>query len=223
MKRRLAEEVMAMRVAREFRDGDCVNLGIGIPNLCALLVPQGKTVHFQSQNGVLGYGPVLLAEERDRVDIKYIDAGGRFFSPRLGMSFFDMGTSFDMIRAGRLDVTVLGAYQVSEKGDIANYRRPGDASICIGGSMDLAVGAKRLIVAMEHCTKEGAPRILRRCSYPLTGKECVNLLVTDIAVVEVTRKGLVLQELAPGWTPEEVQAVTEPTLLLAKDLKEIDL
>ena len=223
MKERLSEETIALRAAKEFQDGDCVNLGYGIPNLCALVVPEGRTVLLEAENGVLGYGPVLLEDEADRVDIRYVDAGARFFAPQVGMSFFDMGISFDMILGGRLDITVLGAFQVSEKGDLANWGRPGDVSRTIGGGMDLAIGAKRVIVAMEHVTKDGKPRILKECTYPLTGKECVNLIVTDIAVMEVTDRGLVLKEVAPGWTAEEVQAVTEPKLIVAEDLKEIEL
>ncbi len=223
MKKRLSEETIAMRIAKEFKDGDCVNLGVGIPNLCALFVPEGRTVLFESENGVLGYGPILLEDELDKVDIRYVDAGGRFFTPKPGMSFFDMDMSFDMIRGGRLDITVMGAYQVSEKGDLANNIRPGDVSLTIGGSMDLAIGAKRVIIAMEHVTKDGKPRILKECTYPLTAKECVSLIVSDIAVMEVTKEGLVLKEVAPGWTVEEVQALTEPRLIVADDLKEIEL
>ena len=223
MKERLSEETIAMRAAKEFKDGDCVNLGVGIPNLCALFVPEGRTVLFEAENGVLGYGPILLEDELDKVDIRYVDAGMRFFTPQAGMSFFDMDISFDMIRGRRLDITVMGGYQVSEKGDLANYRRPGDATLGIGGSMDLAIGAKRVIIAMEHVTKEGEPRILKRCTYPLTGKECVSLIVTDIAVIEVTRDGLLLKEVAPGWTAEEVQDLTEARLIVADDLKEIEL
>lgn len=223
MKERLSEETIALRAAKEFQDGDCVNLGYGIPNLCALVVPEGRTVLLEAENGVLGYGPVLLEDEADKADIRYVDAGARFFAPQAGMSFFDMGISFDMILGGRLDITVLGAFQVSEKGDLANWGRPGDVSRTIGGGMDLAIGANKVIVAMEHVTKDGKPRILKECTYPLTGKACVNLIVTDIAVMEVTDRGLVLKEVAPGWTAEEVQALTEPKLIVAEDLKEIEL
>lgn len=223
MKERLSEETIALRAAKEFQDGDCVNLGVGIPNLCALFVPEGRTVLFEAENGVLGYGPILLEDEVDKVEIRYVEAGARFFAPQQGMSFFDMGISFDMIRGGRLDITVLGAFQVSEKGDLANWGRPGDVSRTIGGGMDLAVGAKKVIVAMEHITKDGKPRILKECTYPLTGRACVNLIVTDIAVMQVTDRGLVLKEVAPGWTAEEVQALTEAKLIVAEDLKEIEL
>lgn len=223
MKERLSEETIALRAAKEFQDGDCVNLGFGIPNLCALFVPEGRTVLFHGENGVLGYGPILLEDEADKVDIRYQDAGTRFFTPQAGMSFFDMGMAFDMVRGGRLDITVLGAFQVSKKGDLANWGRPGDISRAIGGGMDLAMGAKRVIVTMEHVTKDGKPRILNKCTYPLTAKECVDLIVTDIAVIEVTKRGLVLKEVAPGWTAEEVLALTEPKLIIAKDFKEMEL
>lgn len=223
MKERLSEETIAMRAAKEFQDGYCVNLGVGVPNLCALFIPEGRTILFEAENGVLGYGPILLEDEVDQVDIRFVDAGMRFFTPKAGMSFFDMDISFDMIRGRKLDITVMGAYQVSEKGDLANYRRPGDASVGIGGSMDLAVGAKQVIIAMEHTTKDGKPRILKECTYPLTGKECVDLIVTDLAVIEVTADGLLLREVAPGWTAEEVQELTEATLIVADDLKDIEL
>ncbi|MDY6834778.1 MAG: 3-oxoacid CoA-transferase subunit B [Chloroflexota bacterium] len=223
IKERLSEEVIAMRAAKEFQDGNYINLGIGVPNLCALFVSEDKTVFFESENGVLGYGPVLLEDEFENVDIRFVDAGGRFFWPKGGMSFFDMDISFDMIRGGRLDISVMGAYQVSQNGDLANYRRPNDASIGIGGSMDLAVGAKRVIVAMEHTTRDGQPRILTECTYPLTARECVDLVVTDCAVIKVTQEGLVLKEIAPGWTAGEVQEITEAKLIISEDLKEIEL
>jgi len=223
MNERMTEEIVALRVAKEFKDGDCVNLGLGIPNLCALFVPEGRTVLFQSENGVLGYGPIILEDELDKIDTQYVDAGGRFFTAKEGMSFFDMDVSFDMIRSGRLNITALGAYQVSEKGDLANWSLPDDPSLTIGGSMDLAIGAQRVIVAMEHVTKENEPRILEKCTYPLTAKECVDLICTDIAVIKVTEAGLVLKEVAPGWTAEEVQAETGARLIVDEDLKEIEL
>ena len=161
--------------------------------------------------------------DMDRIDVQYVDAGGRFFTYQPGMSFFDMGVSLDMIRGGRLDITVLGAFQVSEKGDLANWALPGDPSLAIGGSMDLAFGAKRVIVAMEHVTKEKEPRILNQCTYTLTAEACVDLICTDIAVIDVTSEGLILREVAPGWTPKDVQALTEPKLITADDLKDIEL
>jgi 3-oxoacid CoA-transferase subunit B len=139
------------------------------------------------------------------------------------MSFFDSATSFDMIRGGHIDMVILGAYQVSEKGDLANWGRPGRPATGMGGAMDLASGSKKLMVMMIHTTKEGAPRIVRQCTFPLTARNCVNKIFTDIAVIDVTKQGLVLREIAPGWKAEEVQALTEPKLILAEDLKEIEL
>ena len=221
IKQRLDRDTIAMRAAKELNVGDYVNLGIGIPNLCALYVPEG--VIFQSENGVLGYGPLVLEEEIEKAQWHNVDAGGRFFTPAPGMSMFDVLTSFAMIRSSRL-VTVLGGLQVSEKGDLANWNTGGGAlGGTIGGGMDLAAGSKRVIITMEHTTREGKPKIVKECSYPLTARECVNLIVTDLAVIEVTPEGLLLKEVAPGWTAEEVQAVTGAELILAKDLKEIEL
>jgi 3-oxoacid CoA-transferase subunit B len=221
IKQGLDRDTIAMRAAKELKDGDYANLGQGIPNLCALYVPE--EVIFQSQNGALGYGPLVMENEIEKADFHYIDAGGRFWTPVPGMALFDVVTSFAMIRSRRL-VTILGALQVSERGDIANWNTGGGAlGGTIGGGMDLAVGAKRVIVTMEHTTKEGKPKIVKECTYPLTAKECVDLIVTDLAVIEVTPEGLLLRELAPGWTTEEVQALTEPKLIVAPDLKEIEL
>ncbi len=223
MAEKLPEEIMALRAAKEFQDGDIVNLGAGIPNLCAGFIPEDRNVMFESENGALGYGGIVMVDEFEKVEIQHIDAGGRYFLPREGMSFFDMGISLDLMRGGRLDITCLGAYQVSEKGDMANWSIPGDTSIGIGGGMDLVYGAKKVIVIMEHVTKNGEFKILKKCTYPLTAKECVSLLVTDIAVIEPTTQGLVLREYAPGWTAEEIQKLTEPKLILADDLKEVEL
>jgi len=222
MKEKLSVDAIALRVAKEFHDGDYVNLGTGLPLQCARFIPEDRTVFFQSENGALGYGPLLLLDNIENAKTKYVDAGLNLFTENSGMSFFDMDVSFDMIRGGRIDVTVLGAFQVSEKGDLANWNRPGDTSLGIGGSMDLVYGAKRVIVAMEHTTKKGDKKIVKQCTYPLTGKSCVHLICTDIAVIQVTQRGLVLVETAPEWTPEEIQALTEPTLILAEDLKDIE-
>ena len=221
MKQRLDRETIAMRAAKELKDGDCANLGIGIPNLCALYIPEG--VLFETENGALGYGPLVREDEIDKADIHYIDAGARFWTPAPGMALFDIVTSFAMIRSGRL-ITILGALQVSEKGDLANWNTGADPlGGTIGGGMDLAVGAKRVIITMEHTTKEGKPKIVKQCIAPLTAKECVDLIITDLAVIEVTPDGLVLKEVAPGWTVAEVQALTEPKLVVAEDLKEMEL
>lgn len=221
MKQRLEREVIAMRAAKELKDGDCANLGIGIPNLCALYIPEG--VLFETENGALGYGPLVTEDEVEKADIHYIDAGGRFWTPVPGMALFDIVTSFAMIRSGRL-ITILGALQVSEKGDLANWNTGADPlGGTIGGGMDLAVGSKRVIITMEHTTKDGKPKVVKKCTAPLTAKECVDLIVTDLAVIEVTPDGLVLKEVAPGWTAKEVQALTEPKLIVAADLKEMEL
>lgn len=221
MKQRLDRDTMAMRAAKELKDGDCVNLGFGIPTLCALYVPEG--VRFQTEAGLLGYGRLVMADEIDKADWHYIDASGRFCTPGQGMAIFDVVTSFVMIRSGRL-TSIMGGFQVSEKGDLANWNTGGDAlGGTIGGAMDLAVGARQVIITMEHNTKDGNYRIVNKCTYPLTAKESVDLIVTDLAVIEVTPEGLVLKETAPGWTAEEIQALTEPRLIMAPDLKEIEL
>jgi len=220
MKSRLDEPTITMRAAREFADGSVVNLGYGMPGLCANFIPEGRTVFFQSENGILGYGGLATDEEKD---YEMINASDQPVTPSPGMCFFDSAVSFDMIRGGRIDVVVLGAYQVSEKGDLANWGRPGRPATGMGGGMDLAAGAGRVIITMLHTTKEGEPRIVKNCTFPLTAKRCVNLIITDLAVIEVTRAGLVLKETAPGWTVPEVQTLTGAKLTPAADLKEIEL
>jgi 3-oxoacid CoA-transferase B subunit len=221
MKQRLDRNVIAMRAGKELKDGDYVNLGLGLPSLCALYIPEG--VIFQTENGSLGYGQLLLEDEIEKADFAYHDAQGRFCGVAPGMVFFDVLTSFAMIRSGRL-ITILGALQVSEKGDLANWNTGGDAlGGTLGGGMDLAYGAKRMIVTMEHNTKDARPKIVKKCTCPLTAKGCVDLIITDLAVIEVTSQGLLLKEVAPGWKAEEVQAMTEPKLRIAPDLKEIEL
>lgn len=219
-KQRLDRQIMALRVAKEFKDGDIVNLGIGIPGLAANFVPAGREVIFHSENGVLGYGEVTLPGEGD---LDLVNAGGQTVSRQPGMCFFSHDESFAIVRGGHLDISVMGAYQVSEKGDLANYMVPERQVGTIGGAMDLAFGAKRLIIVMNHTTKEGEYRIVKKCAYPLTGPKCVDLIVTDIAVIEVTKRGLVLKEVAPGWTPEDVQKLTEPKLIVAPDCCDIKL
>ena len=220
MKMRLDEETIALRAAKEFEDGMVVNLWYGMPGLCANFIPEGRTVFFQSENGTLGYGPLLTDEEKD---YELINASDQPVTPLPGMCFFDSATSFDMIRGGHIDLVILGAYQVSEKGDLANWGRPGRPATGMGGGMDLAIGSKKLMVVMLHTTKEGGPRIVRQCTFPLTARNCVNKIFTDISVIDVTKQGLVLREVAPGWTAEEVQALTEPKLIIGEDLKEIEL
>lgn len=215
----LTRELIALRVARELRAGTVVNLGIGLPTQVANYVDPGLGVLFQAENGILGYGGVLDAG----FDPETINAGGQPVALLPGASFFDSAESFAMIRGGHVDAAVLGGLQVSERGDLANWSVPERGGGSIGGAMDLAIGARRLIVAMEHRTRDGAPRIVRECSYPLTAPACVDLVVTDLAVIEVAAGGLVLREVAPGVTPEEVQSVTEPPLAHAPGLAEMRL
>jgi len=221
MKERLDRQTIALRVAREFPDGAVVNLGGGIPALAANYVPEGRTVIFHAENGVLGFGGIPGSPEEENP--YFLGANGLPFSALPGMCFFHHADSFAMIRGGHIDITVLGALQVSETGDLANWTFPERGVGNIGGAMDLAVGCPRVIVAMEHTTPRGQLKILKQCTYPLTAARCVNLIVTDIAVIEVTGEGLVLKEVAPGWTPEEVQIYTEPKLLVSPGVKEIEL
>lgn len=221
MQERLDEQTMALRAAREFRDGMIVNLGFGIPTLAVNFIPEDIEVIFHAENGCLGYGPVPTSEED--IDFNLVNATGQFATRRLGMSFFDHAESFTMIRGRHIDLCVLGGLQVSEKGDLANWVVPGREPGNIGGAMDLAFGANYLVVVMTHTTSENEPKILKQCTYPLTAPECVDLIITDIAVIEVTPDGLVLKEIAPGWIAEEIQALTEPQLKVADDVKEMSL
>jgi len=222
MKERLGTDVIAMRAARELFDGAIVNLGFGIPTLLSGYIPKEMSVIFHSENGILGYGSPLTEDDKDKWDDNLINASGQFVNPLPGMSCFGLDISFGMVRGGHIDITILGGLQVSEEGDLANWRIPGQIGR-MGGAMDLAVGARRMIVAMEHVDKKGKPKVVRKCTYPLTGKRCVNLIITDLAVIEVTHEGLALKEIAPGWTTDEIQQVTEARLTIAPDLKEIEL
>ena len=219
-KERLDREVVAMRVARELPDGGYVNLGIGIPTLVSSFVSEDSVVFYHSESGVLNCGPLADEEEQD---IDLINAGGQFLEPVPGMAFFSSVDGFAMIRGGHVDVTVLGAHQVSARGDLANWMLPERGVGNIGGAMDLAAGAKQVIVAMEHTDRRNQPKIVEECTYPITGKECVSLIVTDIAVMEPTPQGLVLKEVAPGWTAEDVQELTGARLIISPDLKEYEL
>ena len=219
-KERFNREIVAMRVARELQDGDVVNLGIGIPTLCSQFIPEGRSVVYHSESGVLGYGPMAAPGEED---IDLINAGGQFLAPNPGMSFFNSVEGFAMIRGGHIDVAVLGALQVSERGDLANWMLPERGIGNVGGAMDLAFGAKRIIVAMEHSDRNGNSKIVRECDFPLTAPGCVSLIVTDVAVIRVEADGLLLTEVAPGWTADDVQEITEPTLAVSPDLGDFRL
>jgi 3-oxoacid CoA-transferase subunit B len=197
-----------------------INLGYGMPGLCANLIPEDRTIYFHAENGMLGYGALGSDEEKD---YELINASDQPVTRMPGMCFFDSSASFDMIRGGHIDMVVLGAYQVSQNGDLANWGRPGRPATGMGGAMDLAAGCRQVIVMMLHTTKEGGARIVKECSFPLTAKGCVNKIFTDIAVIDVTQSGLVLKEVAPGWTAAEVQALTEAPLVVAVGLKEIEL
>jgi 3-oxoacid CoA-transferase, B subunit len=224
MKEGLSREALAMRAANELFDGAVVNLGIGIPTLVSSFIPEGIEVIYHTENGALGFGPVVTAEESaEKADIDLINAGGQYVSPKPGMSFFHHADSFLMIRGRHVDITMLGVIEVSEKGDLANWMAPGRGVGNIGGGMDLAFNAEKVIALTEHTTKGGKTKIVRRCSTPLTAPHCVDLIITNIAVIEVTSEGLVLREFAPGWTAEEIQSLTEPKLIIAPDLKEIQL
>ena len=218
MKIRLQETKIAARVAREFQDGMTINLGYGMPSLCTQCIPANLTVFLHGENGVLGYGPPAADEKKD---YELINPSEEPVTRLPGMSFFDSAAAFDMIRGGHVDMVVLGAYQVSGKGDLANWGRPRRPATGMASAMDLAAAGTELVVMMLHTTKEGSPRIVRRCTFPLTATGCVKKIFTDLAVMEVTAQGLVLKEIAPGWAPEEVQAFTEPKLILDAHLKEI--
>lgn len=212
--KKIKRDRIAKRIAREFRDNSLVNLGIGMPTLVANFLPKDKTIFLHSENGFTGLGPVTPGNE----DACIVNAGGAPVGIIPGGAFFDSSMSFSIIRGGHLDATVLGALEVDEEGNLANYKIPGKMVPGMGGAMDLVSGAREVIVAMEHVNKDGAPKILKKCSLPLTGKKVVSLIVTEMAVIRVTPKGLVLEEIAEDTTLEAVHAATGAQLIVPETL-----
>jgi len=215
----LSKDQIAQRISKEVKDGYYVNLGIGIPTLVANYVPEGIAVEFQSENGVLGMGPFPYEGEEDP-DV--INAGKQTITTLPGASFFDSATSFGMIRGQHVDLTILGAMEVAENGDIANWKIPGKMVKGMGGAMDLVASAENIIVAMMHTNRAGASKLLKRCSLPLTGVNCITKVVTNMAVMDVTDKGFVLLERAPGVSVDDIKAATEGTLIVEGDIPEMN-
>lgn len=216
----LTKQQIAQRIAKEIKNNSYVNLGIGIPTLVANYIPEGINVELQSENGLLGMGPFPFEGDED-ADL--INAGKQTVTTLPGSAIFDSAMSFGMIRAQKVDLTILGAMEVSEKGDIANWKIPGKMVKGMGGAMDLVASAKNIIVAMQHCSKDGKSKLLKECELPLTGVRCVKKIVTDLAVLEVTDEGFVLLERAPGVTVEAIQNVTEGKLVVKGEVGEIEV
>ena len=216
----LTKEQIAQRIAKELKDGYYVNLGIGIPTLVANYIPAGMQVTLQSENGILGMGPFPLEDE---VDPDLINAGKQTVTVNRGAVFFDSATSFAMIRGGHVDLTVLGAFEVSEKGDIASWKIPGKMVKGMGGAMDLVASAKNIIVAMQHTSPSGQSKLLKHCTLPLTGVGCVKKIITNLAMLEIVPEGFRLLERAPGVSIDDIRQATEGTLIIDQEIKEMAL
>lgn len=215
-KPKLARQAMCDRLAMEFQDEWIVNLGVGMPTLCSNYVDASKDIIFHSENGVIGYGPLAPEGQEDK---HLVNAGGQKVTARPGMAIVHHADSFALIRGGMIDVTVMGAYEVAENGDFANWRIPIRKGGGIGGAMDLAACAKRVFIAMEHTTRDGKPKLLHHCRLPITAPGVVKLVATDLGLFEITPQGFTLREYAPGWTPDEIQSLTEAKIVVASDLK----
>ena len=213
----MSRQAVCNRLGMEFEDSWVVNLGIGFPTLCSNYLFGDKTIVYQSENGVIGYGPLAMEGEQDP---HLVNAAGEYVILMPGGAIVNHADSFSLIRGGHVDVTVLGAYEVTENGDFSNWKTAGAKGGGIGGAMDLAVGAKRVYITMEHTTKDGRPRLLKRCTLPVTAVGVVKLVATTLGLFEVTPQGFLLTEIAPGYTPRDVQALTEAQLIIADDLKE---
>ena len=219
-KTKLTRQQMCDRLAMEFQDGWIVNLGVGMPTLCSNYVDDSREIINHSENGVVGYGPLAAEGEEDR---HLVNAGGQHVTPQPGMGIVHHADSFMMIRGGMIDVTVMGAYEVAENGDFANWRIPNRKGGGIGGAMDLAACAQRVFIAMEHNTREGEPRLLKRCKLPITAPGVVKMLVTDLGLFGISPDGFELLENAPGWNPEEIQELTDATINISPNLKDFRL
>lgn len=214
---KLSRQAMCDRLAMEFQDEWIVNLGVGMPTLCSNYIDSNKTITFHSENGVIGYGPLAKENEGDR---HLVNAGGEHVTVQPGMAIVHHADSFGLIRSGRVDVTVMGAYEVAENGDFANWRLPPQKGGGIGGAMDLAACAKRVFIALEHLTRRNEPRLLKRCKLPITAPGVVSMVSTDLGLFKVTAQGFELLEYAPGWSPTDIQELTEAKMIISEDLKE---